>query len=128
MPTTNVQVPALGESVTDATLIKWHKNDGDAVKADEPICELETDKANVDVPSPGAGVIKRIKNEGDKVRIGETIATLDPSGKAAAPAAGGNAKPASFGNAAAAQGAKTSRVAGSPAPAAPAAPAKPISG
>src|SRR3954468_3066623 len=86
MPTTtNVQVPALGESVTEATLIKWHKNDGDAVKADEPICELETDKANVDVPAPGAGVIKRLKNEGDKVRIGETIAPLDPTGKPASP-------------------------------------------
>src|SRR5438874_6008477 len=89
MPTINVQIPALGESVTEATLIKWHKNDGDAVKADEPICELETDKANVDVPSPGAGVIKRIKNEGDKVRIGETIATLDPTGKPTS----GNTKP-----------------------------------
>src|SRR5437016_1448896 len=61
MPTINVQIPALGESVTEATLIKWHKNDGDFVKTDEPICELETDKANADLPSPGSGVIKRLK-------------------------------------------------------------------
>src|SRR5947208_3586952 len=87
MPTINVQIPALGESVSEATLIKWHKNDGDLVKTDEPICELETDKANVDMPSPGNGVIKRLKKEGEKVRIGETIATLDPSAKPSAPPA-----------------------------------------
>jgi 2-oxoglutarate dehydrogenase E2 component (dihydrolipoamide succinyltransferase) len=93
MPTTNVQIPALGESVSEATLIKWHKNDGDLVKTDEPICELETDKANVDMPSPGTGVIKRLKNEGDKVRIGETIATLDSDAKqSAAPATAADAK------------------------------------
>src|SRR5438034_5602102 len=81
MPTTNVQIPALGESVSEATLIKWHKNDGELVKTDEPICELETDKANVDVPSPGTGVIKRAVPEGTKVRIGQTIATIDPDAK-----------------------------------------------
>src|SRR5437867_12094813 len=97
MPT-NVQIPALGESVSEATLIKWHKNDGDVVKTDEPICELETDKANADLPSPGSGVIKRLKAEGEKVRIGETIATLEP--------AGANAK-----QAAAASEGKTTRVA-----------------
>ncbi len=85
---TNVQVPGLGESVSEAVLIKWHKADGEAVSQDEPICELETDKANVDVPSPAAGVIKRVKPEGSKVRIGETIATIDANAtpSAAAPA------------------------------------------
>jgi len=68
-------------------LIKWHKADGEAVKTDEPIAELETDKANVDVPSPGSGVIKRSVPEGTKVRIGQTIATIDPDAKP-------NAKPA----------------------------------
>src|SRR5690349_11965829 len=80
MPATNVQVPGLGESVSEAVLIKWHKQDGQAVAMDEPIAELETDKANVDVPSPAAGVIRRTKQEGSKVRIGETIATIDPNG------------------------------------------------
>src|SRR3954468_13920224 len=89
MPT-NVQVPGLGESVSEAVLIKWHKNDGEMVKTDEPLCELETDKANVDVPSPGSGVVKRITPEGAKVQIGETIATIDPSAK---PSAGANTKP-----------------------------------
>ena len=46
-----VKVPALGESVKQAMLLKWHKHDGDAVKIDEPICELESDKANVDIPA-----------------------------------------------------------------------------
>ena len=90
MPATNVQVPGLGESVSEAVLIKWHKQDGQAVAMDEPIAELETDKANVDVPSPAAGVIHRTKQEGAKVRIGETIATIDPNGtpatRSAAPA------------------------------------------
>src|SRR5205809_4727920 len=92
MPT-NVQVPGLGESVSEAVLLKWHKNDGDLVKTDEPICELETDKANVDVPSPGTGVIKRTKPEGAKVHIGETIATIDPSAKPAPTSAPAPIKP-----------------------------------
>src|SRR6185369_12516675 len=77
---TNVDVPALGESVREAVLIKWHKNDGDAVAAAEPIAELETDKANVDVPAPSAGVLRRVKKEGDTVAIGETIARIDEGG------------------------------------------------
>src|SRR5438477_9386661 len=80
MPT-NVQIPALGESISEATLIKWHKNDGEMVKTDEPLCELETDKANVDLPSPASGVIKRTVAEGAKVKIGDTIATIEPSAK-----------------------------------------------
>ena len=83
MPT-NVQVPGLGESVSEAVLIKWHKNDGELVKTDEPLCELETEKANVDVPSPGTGVIKRSVTEGTKVRIGQTIATIDADAKPSA--------------------------------------------
>src|SRR5690348_10985640 len=77
---TNVDVPALGESVREAVLIKWHKNDGDPVAAAEPLAELETDKANVDVPSPTAGVLRRIKKEGDTVKIGDTIARVEEGG------------------------------------------------
>jgi 2-oxoglutarate dehydrogenase E2 component (dihydrolipoamide succinyltransferase) len=103
MPT-NVDVPALGESVREAVLIKWHKQDGDTVAAAEPIAELETDKANVDVPAPTAGVIRRVKKEGDTVAIGETIARIDENGapgkaqqsasaaKTAAPAPAADAK------------------------------------
>ncbi len=93
MPT-NVDVPALGESVQEATLIKWHKNDGDAVAAAEPIAELETDKANVDVPSPAAGILKRIKKEGDTVAIGETIAKIEEgNGSATKSASKGTSAP-----------------------------------
>jgi 2-oxoglutarate dehydrogenase E2 component (dihydrolipoamide succinyltransferase) len=88
MPT-NVDVPALGESVREAVLIKWHKQDGDTVAAAEPIAELETDKANVDVPAPTAGVIRRVKKEGDTVSIGETIARIDENGARAKPQAPG---------------------------------------
>jgi 2-oxoglutarate dehydrogenase E2 component (dihydrolipoamide succinyltransferase) len=87
MPT-NVDVPPLGESVREAVLIKWHKNDGDTVTDQEPVAELETDKANVDVPAPAAGVLRRVKNEGDTVAIGDTIARIDEGGSGA----GGNAK------------------------------------
>src|SRR4051794_10373783 len=87
-PPVNVDVPALGESVREAVLVKWHKGDGDAVAAAEPIAELETDKANVDVPAPSAGVLRHVKEEGATVSIGDTIARIDEGG------AGSNAKSA----------------------------------
>lgn len=83
-----VQVPALGESVKQAVLLKWYKNDGDTVKIDEPLCELETDKANVDVPSPLSGVLRRLKSPGDTVAVGEALGEIAGDGAAAsAPAA-----------------------------------------
>lgn len=82
-----VVVPPLGESVTQAILIKWHKRDGEQVKEDEAVCELETDKANVDINAPSAGVLRRVKNEGDTVRVGEVIARVDAAGAGAAAAA-----------------------------------------
>ena len=78
MPT-NVDIPALGESVREAVLLKWHKADGETIAKDEPLCELETDKANVDVPAPAAGVLRRAKEEGATVKIGETIARIEES-------------------------------------------------
>src|SRR5439155_3652265 len=80
---TNVDVPELGESVREAVLIKWHKGDGDAVAVAEPIAELETDKANVDVPAPAAGVLRHVKEEGATVAIGDTIARIDEGAKPA---------------------------------------------
>ena len=56
----NIIVPALGESITEATVSKWIKNQGEQVKEDEPIVELETDKVNVEVPSPAEGIISKI--------------------------------------------------------------------
>src|SRR5438876_6381102 len=94
---TNVDVPALGESVREAILVKWHKNDGDSVAVAEPIAELETDKANVDVPAPAAGVLRHVKEEGATVAIGDTIARIDEG-------AGGGGGKAAAGSPAAAQG------------------------
>jgi len=75
-----VKVPGLGESVKQARLLKWHKHEGDAVNVDEPICELESDKANVDVPADSTGIIHLKKREGDTVDVGEIIAEIDPTG------------------------------------------------
>jgi len=73
----DVVVPPLGESVTQAILLKWHKADGAQVKLDEPLCELETDKANADIEALAAGVIRHVKKEGDTVGVGEVIARID---------------------------------------------------
>ncbi len=86
MPT-NVVVPALGESVTEAVLLKWHKKDGEAVAAADPLCELETEKANVDIPADVGGVFTRSVSEGTTVRVGQVIGSIDESAKGAAPAA-----------------------------------------
>lgn len=86
---TEVKVPALGESVAEATVGEWLKQPGDAVAVDEPIASLETDKVAVEVPSPVAGVMgQQVVAVGDTVAVGAVIATIEAgSGKAAAPAA-----------------------------------------
>ena len=77
----NIVVPALGESITEATVSKWIKNQGDQVKEDEPIVELETDKVNVEVPSPAEGVISKINfKAGDKVEVGALLGTISSQG------------------------------------------------
>lgn len=82
---TEIRVPTLGESVTEATVGKWLKKVGDAVAADEPLVELETDKVAVEVPAPSAGVIVAIDaREGDTVEVGGLLGSLDAAGKAAA--------------------------------------------
>lgn len=83
----NVTVPGMGESVTEAVLLRWLKNDGESVKIDEPLCELETDKANVDLPAPAAGVLRRAKEPGETVHVGEVIGRVDEGGNGTAPAA-----------------------------------------
>jgi len=85
---TDVQVPALGESITEGTLAQWLKKPGEAVKADEPIASLETDKVSVEVPSPVAGVLtEQLVEEGDNVAVGAVIARIDESATAGATAA-----------------------------------------
>ena len=68
---TEIRVPTLGESITEATVGKWFKQRGDAVKADEPLVELETDKVTLEVNAPGSGVLSEISVQtGDTVSIG----------------------------------------------------------
>jgi len=84
---TDVIVPTLGESITEATLGQWLKKPGDAVKADEPIASLETDKVAVEVPSPVAGTMgEHVVSEGDTVNVGSVIARIE-AGEGAAVAA-----------------------------------------
>ena len=73
-----IVVPALGESINEATVAKWLKNTGDSIEADEPIVELETDKVNLEVPSPINGVLGKISaSEGDVVQVGSTLGLIN---------------------------------------------------
>ena len=75
-----ITVPTLGESVTEATVSKWLKSKGEKVSADEPLVELETDKVNVEVPSPISGVLGNITvKEGETVNVGSLLGTVDNS-------------------------------------------------
>ncbi|MBN9045083.1 MAG: 2-oxoglutarate dehydrogenase complex dihydrolipoyllysine-residue succinyltransferase [Rhizobiales bacterium] len=84
---TEIRVPTLGESVTEATIGKWFKKAGEAVAADEPLVELETDKVTVEVPAPAAGVLSEIAvKEGETVGVGALLGQISGDAAAAAPA------------------------------------------
>ena len=107
----SIVVPQLGESVAEGTVAKWLKAEGERVRKEEPLVEIQTDKINVEIPSPGEGILTRILvPEGTTVLVGTEIAQLSGSGEAAA----AGAAPAVA--AASAAGAATTTVA---APAAP---------
>jgi 2-oxoglutarate dehydrogenase E2 component (dihydrolipoamide succinyltransferase) len=107
--TVEIKVPAMGESVTEATISKWFKKEGDTVKRDEPLLELETDKVTVEVPSPADGAIESIAaQQGATVQIGALLGAIAEGKAGAAPA-----KPA-------AAKAEAPKPAAAPAPAAPA--------
>jgi 2-oxoglutarate dehydrogenase E2 component (dihydrolipoamide succinyltransferase) len=90
---TEIRVPTLGESVTEATIAQWFKKPGDAINADEPIVELETDKVTVEVPAPASGTLGEILvKEGDTVEVGALLGQIEDGAGAARPAAA--AKPA----------------------------------
>ena len=77
----NILVPVLGESITEATVSKWLKNEGDTVEADEPIVELETDKVNLEVPSPVSGVLTKINSkDGSVVEVGSLLGSVSGNG------------------------------------------------
>ncbi len=77
----DVVMPKMGESVSEGTIIKWHKKKGDRVKRDEIIFEISTDKVDTEIPSPADGVLVDIKvNEGDTVEVGTVVAVIDSNG------------------------------------------------
>ncbi len=82
---TEIRVPSLGESVTEATIAQWFKKEGDAVQADEPLVELETDKVTVEVPAPAAGTLSEISaKDGDTVEVGALLGAIAEGAAAAA--------------------------------------------
>ncbi|OYR20717.1 2-oxoglutarate dehydrogenase complex dihydrolipoyllysine-residue succinyltransferase [Brucella thiophenivorans] len=118
---TEIRVPTLGESVTEATIGKWFKKVGDTIAADEPLVELETDKVTIEVPAASAGVLAEIvAQEGDTVEVNALLGQISSDGAAAAPAPKKEeAKPAAAAApAASAPAASTSGPAMQPAPAA----------
>jgi pyruvate dehydrogenase E2 component (dihydrolipoyllysine-residue acetyltransferase) len=89
----SVQMPALGESVTEGTVTRWLKQEGDTVELDEPLLEVSTDKVDTEIPSPAAGVLtKIIAHEDDTVEIGGELALIGDSADRAAQDSGGGAE------------------------------------
>src|SRR6187397_855982 len=83
-----VKVPQLSESVAEATLLDWHKREGEPVKRDENLIDIETDKVVLELPAPADGVlVKILKNTKDAVGSGEVIAQIDTEGKGTSVAA-----------------------------------------
>jgi 2-oxoglutarate dehydrogenase E2 component (dihydrolipoamide succinyltransferase) len=96
MAITDVVVPQLSESVSEATLLTWKKKPGEAVQADEILIEVETDKVVLEVPAPASGILSEIvKGDGSLVTSGEILARIDTDGKAAAAPAAAAAAPIS---------------------------------
>src|SRR5215510_779977 len=81
----DIKVPTVGESISEVTLLKWNKKDGEYVERDEVIAELESEKATFEVNAEQAGVLKTSAQEGDTLKIGDLLASIDES--AAKPAA-----------------------------------------
>ena len=112
----SVQMPALGESVTEGTVTRWLKQEGDTVEVDEPLLEVSTDKVDTEIPAPASGVLTKIvAHEDDTVPVGGELAVIGEAGEAAAPAA-----PAAPVEQAPAEPAPVAQAPAEPAPAAPA--------
>jgi 2-oxoglutarate dehydrogenase E2 component (dihydrolipoamide succinyltransferase) len=78
----DVIMPQLGETVTEGTVINWYKKVGEAVKADEPLFDVETDKVTTEIPAPASGVLKEIRVEtGVAVPVGTVLAVIEPASK-----------------------------------------------
>ena len=84
---TEVKIPAVGESITSGVLSVWHKQTGDIVSEGDPLFTLETDKISTEVPAPGAGKLQVQVDAGQEVKIGQVVALLDESVKSSAASA-----------------------------------------
>src|SRR3989442_12966622 len=73
----DVLIPPLGESVTEGVILRWVKRDGDRVRPDDILLELETDKATMELPAERAGVLRTLRREGEKVAVGDVIARIE---------------------------------------------------
>src|SRR5215207_4632246 len=83
----DVVMPQMGVSVSEGTITKWLKQQGERIEADEPLLEISTDKVDTEVPSPGSGVLQQILvQEGETVEVGAKLAVIAPEGAAAPPA------------------------------------------
>jgi 2-oxoglutarate dehydrogenase E2 component (dihydrolipoamide succinyltransferase) len=103
-----LRVPALGESIREATLGAWKRAEGDEVAADEPLVEVESEKATLEVPSPGAGVLRKIlRKSGETVAVGDVIAEIDQIGASTSPSSSSSS--ASTGNGGAVRAAPSAR-------------------
>jgi len=91
----SVSMPQLGESVTEGTVTRWLKKEGERVEADEPLLEVSTDKVDTEIPSPVGGILRGIVvAEDETVAVGAELAVIDEAGAEGAPADGGAPAPA----------------------------------
>src|SRR5690349_10673332 len=94
--TVEIQMPQMGESVTEGTVLEWHKQEGEYVAEGETVVEVSTDKIDAEVPAPASGVITRIvKGPDETIEVGGVLAELDPNAEASAHGASGNGAAAS---------------------------------
>ena len=100
----DIQVPRLAESISEAVLVEWLKEDGAAVRVDEPIATLETDKAAVEIAASESGVLRHARKPGDRVVVGDVIARIEPGAAPVAAPSAGEPAAAKAGGAAASKG------------------------
>src|ERR687895_2323914 len=88
--TVEVTMPQMGDSVSEGTILEWHKQEGDEVSEDETLVEISTDKVDAEVPAPTTGTVTKIHAaEGDTITVGSVLAEIAPGGNGAGPATGG---------------------------------------
>src|SRR6478672_5746787 len=87
-----IQMPQMGESVTEGTVLEWHKQEGEFVEEGETVVEVSTDKVDAEVPAPASGTLTKIlKGEDETIEVGGVLAELDPSAEPSTDGAGGGA-------------------------------------